>query len=168
MPEPTPHEYRHIPPQGRTHRLHSRTQTHTWGLADWLMLKPETQTCWLTFLSDSGNETTSITLCPGHCCFDDFTSCQLGLSLPTSFVIATLIRVTEHVTLDITRSQVHITSSSPTHLNPQKHWKPASDPNEIPTISHLHALDNKSPPSGGRQSFFPLPRDQPRSLATNW
>ena len=78
-----------------THRLHSQTQTHTWGLADWPTLKPETQICWLTFLRDSGNETTSITLCPGHQCFNDFTSCQLGLSQPAPFVIATLIWVTQ-------------------------------------------------------------------------
>ena len=65
-----------------THGLRSPTQTHTQGLADWQTPKPETQTCWLTFLRDSGPETTSITVCPGHRWFDDFTSRQQGLNRP--------------------------------------------------------------------------------------
>ena len=86
-------------------------------------------------------------------------------------------------TPDSTESQVHITSSSSTHRKRHQQCKPANtvqanptqsrrtgrDPSKRPTISHFHALDNKSPPSGGHQSFFsPLSRDQPWSLATNW
>ena len=35
---------------------------------------------------------------------------------------------------------------------------PHCDPSETPTISHLDALDNKSLPSGGQHSFFPVPK----------
>ena len=65
----------------------------------------------------------------------------------------------KHATLDSTRSQVHITSSSPTHLNPQKQRKPTSDSSETPTSSHSHALHNQSPPSGGHQGFSPADSD---------
>ena len=45
-------------------------------------------------LGDSGTRLQD-TLCPGHRCFDDFTSRQLGLSRPAPFVIATHIQVTQ-------------------------------------------------------------------------
>ena len=76
-----------------------------------------------------------------------------------------------------TRSQVHITSSSSTHLNPQQQCKPANtvqaiptqshrtrrDPSEKQTSSHSHALNNALPHSKGRLGDFPLAGDQPRS-----
>ena len=90
--------------------------------------------------------------------FRRFHVSSAGLESPSAIRDRHSHRSDSHATLDSTRSQVHITSSSPTHLNPQKQRKPASDPSERPTSSHLHALDNKSPPSGGYQSFSPAPK----------
>ena len=50
------------------------------------------------------------TLCPGHRCFEDFTSRQLGLSQPTPPMSATLTERRTRTTLDLPRRQVHITS----------------------------------------------------------
>ena len=93
-------------------------------------------------------------------------------------VRATLYERLTRATLESTRSQVHITSSSSTHLNPQQQCKPANtvqairtqshrtrrDPSEKQTSSHSHALDNTLPHSRGRLGDFPLPGDQPRSI----
>ena len=73
-------------------------------------------------------------------------------------------------TLESSRSQVHITSSSSSHLNPQQQCKPAytvqaiptqsqrtrRDSSEKQTSSHSHALDNTLPHSRGRLGDFPL------------
>ena len=139
-----------------THELHSRTQSQTRGLAGWPTPKPETQTWWLTFLRDSGNETTSITPCPGHhvSTISRLFSWAWVAQGPSWSPL--LNEWLKHATLDNTRSQVHIPSSSPTHLNTQKQRKPASDP----------ARDRQFPPPcigqqiasiWGRQSFFPAP-----------
>ena len=58
------------------------------------------------------------TPCPGHRCFEDFTSPQLGLSRPTPSMRATLNRATN--TNDAgspqTSGACHFDSSQPTHL----------------------------------------------------
>ena len=72
-------------------------------------------------LRDSGTMTTSITPCPGHRCFDEYTSRQLGPSRPTPLAGAILKRLTR--TCDDGQHQksgaYHFDSSSSTHLNPQ-------------------------------------------------
>ena len=81
MPEPATHGYKRIPPQ----RLQSQTaltitKTYTRGLADWQTPKPETQTCWVTFLVKSSKHR-----CPGQ-------GVILVVSLPLS-----LRKVSQHV-----------------------------------------------------------------------
>ena len=60
--------------------------------------------------------------CPGHRCFDEFTSRQLGLSQPTPLVSATLIRVTQ--TSDVGHPKppgaYYFDSISSTHLQCQR------------------------------------------------
>ena len=69
-------------------------------------------------LRDSGTMTTSITPCPGHRCFDEYTSRQQGSSRPTPLASAILKRLTR--TCDDGQHQksgaYHFDSRSSTHL----------------------------------------------------
>ena len=60
--------------------------------------------------------------CPGHRCFDEFTSRQLGLSRPTPLVSATLIGVTQTSNAGHPKppGAYHFDSSSSTHLQCQR------------------------------------------------
>ena len=72
-------------------------------------------------LRDSGTMTTSITPCPGHRCFDEYTPRQLGLSRPTPLASAILKRLAR--TCDDGQHQksgaYHFDSSSSTPESPE-------------------------------------------------
>ena len=91
------------------HKAQTATLHYTREPADWPTLKPDAGLLTHLPLRDSGTRLQD-TLCPGHRCFDDITSHQLGLSRPTPVMNATPKRATNTNDTDYPRRQVHITS----------------------------------------------------------
>ena len=65
---------------------------YTRGPAEWLTPKPNTGMLTHLLLGDSGTRLQD-TPCPGHRCFEDFTSHQLGLSRPTPSMSGCRVRM---------------------------------------------------------------------------
>ena len=79
---------------------------------------------------------------------------QLGLSRPAPFVIATLIRVTQaRDTRQHQKSGAYHLQFTNTPESPET-TQASQRPQRETDSFDLHVLDNESPPSGGRQSFF--------------
>ena len=98
------------------------------------------------------HQTTRDTPCPGHQCFDEFTSHQLGLSRPTPLVRASIIGVTQTSNAGHPKppGAYHFDSSSSTHL--QCHRINASKP----TRSKPYCT-NRSEEEGLTWPFAPSP-----------
>ena len=90
---------------------------YTRGPAEWLTLKPDTGMLSHLTLGDNGTRLQD-TICPGHRCFEDLTSRQLGLSRPTPPMSATLNRAAHmnDAGSPQTSCAYHFDSRSPTHL----------------------------------------------------
>ena len=93
-------------------------------------------------LGDSGTRLQD-TLCPGHRCFEDFTSHQLGLSRPTPPMSTTLNRATN--TGDAGHPQTsgayHFGSSSSTHLQSPRFNASQPTPSKPYSTNHREEED---------------------------